>query len=60
MLASGIVDLLIVAVIFAGLPGSALWVLGILLGINLTVGGIALVAMALQARNIASTASTAI
>ena len=53
MLASGIVDLLIVAVIFAGLPGSALWVLGILLGINLTVGGIALVAMALQARNIA-------
>jgi uncharacterized membrane protein HdeD (DUF308 family) len=60
MLASGIVDLLIVAVIFAGLPGSTLWVLGILLGINLTVGGIALVAMALQARNIGSTASTAI
>ena len=60
MLASGVVDLLIVAVIFAGLPGSALWVLGILLGINLTVGGIALVAMALQARKITSTASTAI
>jgi uncharacterized membrane protein HdeD (DUF308 family) len=60
MLASGIVDLLIVAVIFAGLPGLALWVLGILLGINLTVGGVALVAMALQARKIASTASTAV
>jgi uncharacterized membrane protein HdeD (DUF308 family) len=60
MLASGIVDLLIVVVIFAELPGAALWVLGILMGINLTVGGVALVAMALQARKIEPTASTAI
>ena len=60
MLASGIVDLLIVVVVFAELPGSALWVLGILLGINLTIGGIALVAMALQARRIEPIASTSI
>jgi uncharacterized membrane protein HdeD (DUF308 family) len=60
MLASGIVDLLIVVVIFAELPGAALWVLGILLGINLTVGGVALVAMALQARRINPAVSAAI
>ena len=52
MLASGIVDLLIVGVVFAELPGSGLWLLGTLLGINLIIGGIALVAMALQARRI--------
>ena len=52
MLASGIVDLLIVVVVFAALPGSSLWVLGIPLGINLAIGGIALVGMALQARRI--------
>ena len=46
MLASGIVDLLIVGVVFAQLPGSGLWALGTLLGINLIIGGIALVAMA--------------
>ena len=60
MLVSGIVDLLLVVVVFAELPGSALWVLGILLGINLTIGGIALVAMALQARSIEPIASTSI
>lgn len=52
MLASGIVDLLLAAVVFAGFPGAAVWTLGILVGINLSFGGVALVAMALKAHSI--------
>jgi uncharacterized membrane protein HdeD (DUF308 family) len=50
MLASGIVDLVLAAIIFAGLPLSAAWAIGLLVGINLVFGGSALVAMALHAR----------
>jgi hypothetical protein len=50
MLASGIVDLILAAMIFAGLPGTAAWALGLLVGINMLFGGSALVAMALHAR----------
>jgi uncharacterized membrane protein HdeD (DUF308 family) len=50
MLASGIVDLILAAVVFGGLPGAAAWVIGLLVGINLVFGGVALVMMALQAR----------
>jgi uncharacterized membrane protein HdeD (DUF308 family) len=50
MLASGIVDLVLGIVLFAGLPGSALWALGLLIGINMLFGGFALIAMALHAR----------
>jgi uncharacterized membrane protein HdeD (DUF308 family) len=50
MLASGIVDLILAAMIFAGLPGTAAWALGLLVGINMIFGGSALVAMALHAR----------
>ena len=60
MLASGIVDLLIVGVVFAELPGSDSGCLELLLGINLIIGGIALVAMALQARRIDPGVSAAI
>jgi uncharacterized membrane protein HdeD (DUF308 family) len=52
MLASGIVDLALATIILAGLPGTATWAIGLLAGINLTFGGVALVAMALQARKI--------
>ena len=52
MLASGIVDLVLATIILAGLPGTAAWAIGLLVGINLTFGGVALVAMALQARKI--------
>ena len=51
MLASGIVDLFLAGIIFAGLPLSAAWALGLLVGINLVFGGSALVAMALHARS---------
>jgi uncharacterized membrane protein HdeD (DUF308 family) len=51
MLASGIVDLILAAIIFAGLPGTAAWAIGLLVGINMIFAGSALVAMALHARN---------
>jgi uncharacterized membrane protein HdeD (DUF308 family) len=50
MLASGIVDLIVAGVIFAGLPGTAAWAIGILVGINMIFGGSALIAMAMHAR----------
>jgi uncharacterized membrane protein HdeD (DUF308 family) len=50
MLVSGIVDLIVAAIILFGLPGSAAWALGLLVGIDLIFGGSALVAMALHAR----------
>src|SRR5436189_186403 len=50
MLASGIIDLILAAMVFAGLPGSAAWAIGLLVGINMIFGGSALIAMALAAR----------
>jgi uncharacterized membrane protein HdeD (DUF308 family) len=51
MLISGIVDLILAGIIFAGLPESATWALGLLVGINLVFGGTAMIGMALAARN---------
>jgi uncharacterized membrane protein HdeD (DUF308 family) len=53
MLASGIVDLILAGIIFAGLPGTATWALGLLVGINLLFGGTAMIGMALAARSAA-------
>ena len=53
MLVSGIVDLILAAIIFAGLPGTAVWAIGLLVGINMIFGGSALIAMALHARTAA-------
>ena len=50
MLASGILDVGLGALLLIGLPGTALWALGLLLGINLIFGGWALTFMALHAR----------
>ena len=51
MLASGIVDLVLGGILLAGLPGTAVWALGLLVGINMIFGGWALVWMALSARS---------
>ena len=51
MLVSGIIDLILAGIIFAGLPGTALWALGLLVGINMVFGGVALIGMALAARH---------
>ena len=50
LLASGLMDILISFLIISGLPGSAEWAIGLLVGINLLLGGAALVGMALAAR----------
>jgi uncharacterized membrane protein HdeD (DUF308 family) len=50
MLASGVVDIVLALLILAGFPGTATWAIGLLVGINMLMGGIALVAMALHAR----------
>jgi uncharacterized membrane protein HdeD (DUF308 family) len=50
LLFAGILDILIAAMIIAGLPGSAEWAIGLLVGINLLFGGASLIGMALAAR----------
>lgn len=46
VLFSGILSLLLAGLIFTGLPGTAIWVLGLLLGINLIFYGVGLFAIA--------------
>jgi uncharacterized membrane protein HdeD (DUF308 family) len=54
MLFSGIVDVGLAGLIFAGFPGTAVWAIGLLIGVNLVFGGCALIAMALHARDSAT------
>ena len=50
MLVSGIIDIILAGIILAGLPETAVWALGLLVGINMLFGGGAMIAMALAAR----------
>jgi len=43
MLFSGVVDLVLAGIIFAGLPARPAWAIGLLVGINLVFGGSALI-----------------
>jgi uncharacterized membrane protein HdeD (DUF308 family) len=52
MLVSGVVDLALAVMIIAGLPSTAAWAIGLLVGINMVFGGTALIAMALHARKV--------
>jgi uncharacterized membrane protein HdeD (DUF308 family) len=54
MVANGIVDLVLAALIIAGFPGTLLWAFGLFVGIDLLFGGFTLVAMALDARKVAA------
>ena len=49
-MAAGLVDVLIAGMIITGLPGSAAWAIGLLVGINLVFGGSSLIGLALAAR----------
>ncbi len=49
VLINGIVDLILAAIIIAGMPGTLVWVLGLLIGIDMLFGGGSLIAMALEA-----------
>jgi uncharacterized membrane protein HdeD (DUF308 family) len=51
MLTAGVMDIIIAGIIIAGLPGSAAWAIGLLVGINLMFGGATLIGMALAAHN---------
>ena len=51
LLASGILDIGLGGILLAGLPGTAVWALGLLVGINMIFGGWSLVWMALHARS---------
>ena len=51
---SGVIDLILAAILISGLPGSALWALGLLVGIDLIFGGISIISVALAARKTAS------
>jgi uncharacterized membrane protein HdeD (DUF308 family) len=50
MLASGFVDIVLASIIIFGLPGTSAWTMGLLVGINMILGGVALIAMGLHAR----------
>src|SRR5579863_3386838 len=50
MLVSGVLDLFLGGLIFLGLPGTAAWAIGLLVGINMVFGGSAIMSMALLAR----------
>jgi len=48
---SGLVDIVISFLVITGLPSSAEWAIGILVGINLVFGGATLIGLAIAARN---------
>ena len=52
MLASGIADLLLAAIIILNWPVSAAWTIGLIVGINLITSGTAIVFTAIEARNV--------
>ena len=56
LLVAGLMDILIAFIIIAGLPGSAVWAIGLLVGINLLFGGASMIGIALAARQNSSQA----
>jgi uncharacterized membrane protein HdeD (DUF308 family) len=54
LMLNGVIDLVLAAAILMGLPGSSVWALGLLVGIDLVFGGASLIAMALSARQTAA------
>src|SRR3954471_1483884 len=51
LLIAGVVDIVIAFMVITGLPSTAEWAIGVLVGINLLFGGATLIGMALAARN---------
>ena len=50
MLASGVIDMILASVVLFGFQGGSAWTMGLLVGINMVVGGASLLAMGLHAR----------
>ena len=59
MAISGIADLILAGIIIAGWPGSVAWALGLLIGINLLMSGLALVMTAIACRSVNDTSERA-
>ena len=57
MLASGIITLVLAFLIYAGLPSTAGWAIGLLVGIDMVFGGTAFIGIALPARKEAGAAA---
>jgi uncharacterized membrane protein HdeD (DUF308 family) len=55
MLASGIADLILAALIIMGWPSTASWALGLIVGVNLITSGAAITMVALAGRNLMQT-----
>jgi uncharacterized membrane protein HdeD (DUF308 family) len=53
LLVRGLIDLVLVAIIWSGWPGSAGWAIGVLVGVNLFLMGLTMVVMALGVRSAA-------
>jgi uncharacterized membrane protein HdeD (DUF308 family) len=51
MAGSGVIDIFLASILIFDLPGSSAWTLGLLVGINMIFGGLALLAMGLHARS---------
>jgi uncharacterized membrane protein HdeD (DUF308 family) len=51
MLVSGIIDLILAVILIFNLPGTSAWTMGLLVGINMIVGGAALIAMGVGGRS---------
>jgi len=54
VLLSGIIDLVLGVMILMGLPGTAGWVIGLMVGINFLMMGVAIVACALSCKSMAA------
>jgi hypothetical protein len=52
-----VIDLMLAAIIFSGLPGGAAWAIGLLVGINMVFGRISLIGIALAAKTVPDTPS---
>jgi uncharacterized membrane protein HdeD (DUF308 family) len=59
LLASGIVDLILAALIIKGWPSTAGWALGLIVGVNLITSGTAMIMVALAGRSVVKTLATA-
>jgi uncharacterized membrane protein HdeD (DUF308 family) len=56
---SGVADLILAGIIIAGWPGSVAWALGLLIGINLFMSGVALVMTAIACGSVSDASETA-
>lgn len=60
MLASGLADLVLAALIIAGWPGTARWAVGLIVGVNLITSGVAIMMVAIMAQRVVRAAEHAL